>query len=81
MPGVSEVHELAAVVVGVGGAVNQASRFELVDADGRGGRVDVNGECDFPQGHRAVGELDQHLDLAGPEVEGGAEGARGGPAR
>src|ERR1039457_216210 len=72
--GVGEVHELAAVVVGVGGAMDQASRFELVDADGRGWWVGIDGACDLSQGHRTVGELDQQLDLRRPEIEGGVEG-------
>src|ERR1039458_7509667 len=71
--GVGEMHELAAIVVGVGGAMDQASRFELVDADGRGWWVDCDGACDLSQGHRTVGKLDQQLDLGGPEIEGGVE--------
>jgi hypothetical protein len=69
--GVGEVHELAAVIAGVCGAMDQASRFELVDADGRGWRVGFDGACDLSPGHRTVGELDQQLDLRGPEIEGG----------
>jgi hypothetical protein len=45
--GVGEVHELAAVVVGVGGAMDQASRFELADADGRGWWAGFDGACDL----------------------------------
>jgi hypothetical protein len=43
-------------------------RFGLVHADGRGWRVGFGGACDLSQGHRTAGELDQHLDLAGPEI-------------
>jgi hypothetical protein len=68
------VHELAAFVVGVGGAIDQASRFELVHANCRGWWVDLGGACDLSQGHWTVGELDQHLDLPGPQIEGDAEG-------
>jgi hypothetical protein len=75
------VHELAAVVAGVGGAIDQASRFELAGAGGRGWWAGFDGACDLSQAHRAVGELDQQLGLAGPEIEGGVEGTPGGPVR
>ncbi len=73
--GVGQMHELAAVVVGMGGAVDQSARFEPVDADGRGRWVDFGGAGDLAQGHGTVGEHDQHLDLPESEVEGGAQGA------
>ena len=61
--------------------MGQASRFELVDADGRGWWVGFDGACDLSRGYRTVGELDQQLDLRGPEIEGGVEGTPGGPVR
>jgi hypothetical protein len=69
VPGGRERDQLAAPIVGVRAAFDEAVGFQLVDDEGCVGGVDAVGLRELAQGHRLVAELEEDLSSAAAETE------------